>query len=692
MNDRGSPSPWSARRIACVPLACLSFVGCSDVGSRVSISMAKDKSRAVAAAGPAGAGAAGSEALEWAAAGAEAGPGPLPGMACRVNEHGFRVKVLPTEPGVRCLDAAPAGVLTGPALKHFQPYFVFDVWPADGAPEYYRVGATPRPVSILGWAPAAALARWDSRVGVRYARRAGQRVPPLFVYAEKAPLVEILETGSTEVPPLARATLEAERTLMPWPVAETDQVTADGRVYELVRINFLAEVREGADLAEEDGAGAADGDELYSVAERQTILGNVRKLDLVFCVDNTNSTGPFLDSIRKAVRDIARELATHQYRPDLNMGLVLYRDYVDGLMFEESGRDSVVKSFALEGDHEAFLGKIEHLREPSVTSDGYEEAGFDGLFAAVTGTAWRGDELSTRVVVLIGDNSFHEPGSERNPGDIGVAAIRREAEARRVKIFTLNIDGAGGREEQHRHLEQFEAIAAACSGACFQIADASLVARQVLEVSGTQLAEVEERARVTSYFADGKSAEQIVAEHELDVRQVTEVMEFLEGAGIDVERLGAGHPTFATGWALLEVRGAEVLEREVYVARNELDILLSALNQLRSVLSGSTRFGHAAGQLSFLAHADPLADYFSGQAAEELDVFLMAKGIPVGRNSVLRLSSTNVEHMSEESRRGLHDRIARWCIPSLTNVLNDDAVWTHRDVHEFGWVAEALLP
>ena len=468
-------------------------------------------------------------------------------------------------------------------------------------------------------------------------------------------------------------------------------MTVDGRVYELVRLNFLGEFSEGAEGAGLEVEGYEDMPEVYSDAEVQTILDDVSRLDLVFCLDNTHSTGPYLDSMRQAVREIAAGLGDRGYL-DLNVGLVLYRDYVDGLLFADGNRPSVTRHYGLSGDVDGLLDRVHDLEEASITSDGFPEAGFDGLMAALTETNWRGGALAARAVVLIGDNSFHPPGDPKNPRNYGIEDVRRAAEEAGAQVFSLNISGRGGRDEQRQHEAQFQAIAQTCGGECFDINDASKVVSSIRQVSGSQMAMVETRAKVTDYLARGESAERIAAEHALDVHQVTEVMEFLEGAGIEVDKLGGGRPSFATGWALVEIRGAEILEREVYVARNELDLLLSALTQLRSRISGSTDFGEAAGQISFLAHADPMWDFFSGNAAEDLDVFLMAKGVPTGRNSILRLSSTDVQHMSEDARRILHDRIARYSIPSLTNALNDDSLWMHRDVHEFGWVLEELLP
>jgi hypothetical protein len=614
----------------------------------------------------------------------------LPGMECLVSDVGIRVKVLPVEPGVRCVDRVPGGVLVGGQLRHFHPYFVFDVWPSAEDPEYYLLGSTPRRESTIGWAPGGSLVRWDTRVGARYARREGVRVPPLLVYEDPQALADILATGSTEQQPLARATLSADQTLMPWPIAESKQITVNGKVHELARIDFLGEFVEGADLAA-DPVEEIQAAEMYTQVEMARIQEGVRMLDIVFCMDNTHSTGDYLESMREAVRRISLEIDALPFRPDVSFGLVLYRDYVNGVYFESSEGPSVVRNYGLENDLTAFLQRVEPIREARESSIDWAEAGYDGLHEAITRTAWRGGGLSARCVVLIGDNSFHEPGNEnKNPRGIGLEQIRREAAARGVKVFSLCVDGKGGNEEQRVHWEQSYAIAEATGGEGFRIEDALRVVDRVRGIMDVETDIVHTRAIVLDDLIEGVEPEQIAASKDLDVREVTEVMEFLGGAGVDLSKLGPGIPSFATGWVLTEISGVPIVDREVYVARPELDVLLAALNLLSSHLSPD--FGRQVFGMGLQGRTDPLASFFAGEVPEPLDVFLMAKGIPVGRTSILRLPSAEIRHMSEESRGVLRDRITRQNVPMLVNVRNDDSLWTLRDEIEFGWIPERSLP
>jgi len=630
---------------------------------------------------------------------AQSGMYSLPGMACLVNEFGIRAKVLITEDDVQCVDRVPGGVLTGAPLQHFFPYYVFDAYPSEEQPTHYLVGSTPKRESIVGWAPAHSSARWDTRVGVRYMRGdESRRQLPLRVYRDSDSLVDLLAQGHTDAQPIAAADPDHQQTLMPWPVAETRQVEVNGSLHELVRITFLAELVEGADLAVADTEEIA-APEVYTTNEIADIREGVRMLDVVFCVDNTHSTGDFIVAIRQAVQNIARQLDSLPFRPDVNFGLVLYRDYVDGILYRDSGGYSVTRNFGLEGDLDSFLRRVEPLREASASSIDWAEAGYDGVMDALTKTAWRAGRLSTRAVVLIGDNAFHEPGHEKNPNSYGLADVRAAAQARGVKIFSLGIDGKGGSEEQSTRQEQFDSIASATGGRSFSMErgqegfsreEADRVVSQVRSIMDDQTEIVYTRAVVLDELIGGNDQRAIAADHDLDIREVTEVLEFLDGAGIDVNMLGPGVPSFATGWVLSDMRGVPMVEREVYVARPELEMLLAALTMLNTNLSPS--LGRDVFGLGLAGRVDPLSSFFQGEVPEPLDVFLMAKGIPVGRSSILRMPASEIRHMSEDSRAELRERIASSVLPNLLNARNDAGLWYARDDLDFGWVAESVLP
>ncbi len=605
----------------------------------------------------------------------------VPGMDCLVNRHGIRVKVVPTTRGVRCRAEPGNGDISGAPLRYFRPYFVFDVFPHEGKPQHCLVGETPRRSGAIGWAPASGLARWPTRVGARYKRAPGGRTPPLLVFRTKDDAARFLREGLTNVEPIARTTHDAPRARMPWPVTDVAQVEAKGRVHEVIKLQFLG--TDGDAFSAQPTAPARGRDAQENVESVRRSLGTV---DLVFVADNTRSTQPFLAAIKIAVNQIAKSIAV---RPslDVRFGLVLFRDHVPEILFP--GR-AAVKHFALTGDIDEFLRRVAALHEAKVGSIDWPEAGYDGLHSALSATKWRGDRLSSRVICLIGDNSFHEPGHVRNPHGYRAQDLVADARRRDVRIVGLCIRGGGEGDEQQRHARQFNALAAGTGGRIYSISDAGKAAAHVLSTLDATTRTASERAVVYTDLAAGKPKETIARDRRLDIERVTEVMRFLNARGVRVGPRQADGTRFAEGWAVTDVEGVAILEREVFLARSELDLLVSSLSYVCSRLSPDAAqglFESAAG-----SRINPAASFFRDDLPEPLDVFLMAKGVPVGRASILRLTAADVRHMPEEERAKMRTRIAGVLIPGLVVARNDSSLWVYRDGLEFGWIPEHLLP
>lgn len=595
----------------------------------------------------------------------------LPGMDCLVNEHGIRVKVQPVRPGVCPTDKVPDGKVTGEALRTFQPYYVFDTSPHKGTPRYYQIGKSPRRESLLGWVHANGVARWDTRVGERLRRVPGTPLPPLLVFGDKAPLVELIRTGSTAVEPIARPTWTAERAQMPWPVAEFAQVTVEGQTHELVRLNFLAEFR--------DGTTQATGT-IVPVDWTQVQTG-IRMIDLVFVLDVTGSMGPYIAATRSTVAAITEGVRRLPGQPDVALGLVAYRDH-------DSNSGFVTRPIDLDTNFDRFTANIATL-QASAGGDA-AEAVYDGLDDALEKITWRGNGLSARVIVLIGDASAHEPGDAQNPKGLSRDSLVEKAQRHRVKICTLAAADPNANADRKRQQEQFRDLAARTGGTTATIDRASVVIDHIKGLLAATSQEVEVRGEVVKGLKEGKSPGDISASEGIELRKVTEVMEFLKGAGIPVGPASAGMPQFATGWALSEFRGVPLLEREVHLAREELEVLVSGLSTLCVRLT--PKFGEQIFEVGTGGRINPMESFLKGDLPDTMDVFLMAKGVPVGRSSILRMTPADVRHMPEARRLELRDRIIRSILPELLRVRNQNDLWSYRDSVEFGWIPERLLP
>ncbi len=471
--------------------------------------------------------------------------------------------------GVRCA-ARPGGPATGAPLQCFRPYFVFEVKSEGRTARHYRVGPGPHRGQIEGWIAAEHVVSWPTNV-------AGRLVDgTMVVYAEPEPLETLIRGGIPAAKPVARTTAQPGRRYMPWPITEIRRLEINGHVHEIARIRFLAQM---------PGSTAADNPmsqtESYSDETIARVKENIAKVDIVFCVDNSDSTKVYSDTIRDAIRSIARQLQVG----DIQIGLVFYRDHGRGVEFPEG---AVQIAFPLSSDVEGFLSVLDSAQQAKRDRD-WPEAGYDGVLAAIQETAWRGDALTQRIVVVVSDNSYHEPGSPRNPNNIGLPQIAAAAEQQNVKVFGLCIHGGGGENEQARHRQQIEDIARATDGQVYPPARATRhssadeLAQHIATVQSvveSPRKQDEVRRQVVEDLRDGHSAEQIAQQRRLPIHQVTDVMELLEGAGYDLRKMAANGPVPVEGWVLCEFQGATQLEREVYVSEGELDALIATINQL----------------------------------------------------------------------------------------------------------------
>jgi hypothetical protein len=143
-----------------------------------------------------------------------------------------------------------------------------------------------------------------------------------------------------------------------------------------------------------------------------------KSLDLVVCLDTTESMVPYIDDIKKNLGPILRERA--KGFASFRVGIVLFKDYWPD--------DYITKKFPFTSDIAAFERTVK-----SVTVLGGKdipEAEFEALYAAATEFDWSADR---RQVILVTDAPPHpEPR-----GKVLFADVIREAEARRIEADAI---------------------------------------------------------------------------------------------------------------------------------------------------------------------------------------------------------------------------------------------------------------
>jgi hypothetical protein len=598
---------------------------------------------------------------------------------CLINPTGIPAKVTITKDNVRCINRVPDGEPTGATLNFYLPYFIFATYPTSNSPTHYQIGPTPSRSDVIGWVPASLVVRWDTRLGVRPRRDPSQLIPPVVVYADKEAWVEILKTGSTRRPPLARARLNAAgRPFSPWLVIETDRIEINGQIHEVNRIVFVGEVTEKFEAPPTDnGSSAETGRQLSS---------RVRKLDCVIVIDVTGSMQPYIESAKTAIRDFVRQLtaANNSVTPDVAFGIVAYRDH------DDKSKTFVTKVYDLDTNIDQILARVQDLKAADGGDD--PEAMFDGIYDALTSIRWR-DVIGHKVIITIADTSGHDSGDRQNPRNISRQQLITEANkpGRQAHIFGLITGPTTQDSERRRAWEQLGELANGTGGACFALGNSQAVISQVRDILNRETkTKIDPRIKVVHSIGEGmRTAPEIAAATGLDIRQVTEVLDLFKGAGVPLDNIAPGVPTFTTGWVVCEQQGIAILDREVYLARDEAHQLLSFMNALMPATSSPKQAADILA-VSVKGRANPFAAFFKANGPEPMNVFLQARSISTRGDSCLRFTKEQFEN-DENVRARVRSELPS-CIKRLTDATSNRDLWRSRGGADFGWVMENCLP
>jgi hypothetical protein len=142
-----------------------------------------------------------------------------------------------------------------------------------------------------------------------------------------------------------------------------------------------------------------------------------KKLDLVFCIDTTNSMKNDIAAIRERLTTILTALLPAF--PTFRVGLTLYKDYYE---------DYLTKSIPFTTDLRQFQQTLDAIQVGGGRD--IPEAIHEALYAAITEFPWDAEE---RLIILIGD----APPHPRARGAITEAMVTQAAADTGIRITTI---------------------------------------------------------------------------------------------------------------------------------------------------------------------------------------------------------------------------------------------------------------
>lgn len=595
------------------------------------------------------------------------------------DEFGIGRKVITLRPLIPCRESiADDSAMISEPLKWFHPYFMVDTFPnsAAGPPSLVKIAKTPLDQQPLGWVSVDDTIEWKTRMAARWSKAS-----PLLVAGDIAALQASIRSGTPVANPIARFEGSSAKAWMPWPILQSQTFEHGGQHFELAQLAFLAKPSKSAKLP-------------YSPSEIGEFQERLRTLAITIVIDNTHSTHPHIEAMIVALTGLVEQLKALTDAPKLRISIVLYRDYVPGLYFEEDGKKRVVRVFESTNDLESLIAELRRLEAAKEGSEDLAESVYDGVDAGLEQLAAE-DKLAMKVLVLCGDNSAHEPGTRGNPRDLSADDLIKRAVEQKATIYSLRVAGAGDEDERSRHRRQFEQLASGTGGECFGLDESSKVVaaidgliKKADEVSKKRREEFDHLRRRSA--SDAAASPAVLAGNQ---GFETVVMELLRDANIDPERLHAGSdtdgkPTHTTGWVVANINGTPEIDQVVMVARSDLDFVLGELSALCSLLNKPKGTEHI---FELMVSAKTGEFFRSARPKQTFDSFLQAQGIPA-RSGLLRFSKDEIQGLPEAKRRALAEKLSKTYIPALQAARNDDRYFRFEADFEFGFVAVELFP
>jgi Mg-chelatase subunit ChlD len=204
------------------------------------------------------------------------------------------------------------------------------------------------------------------------------------------------------------------------------------------------------------------------LAEAQVqVAEQAPRLDVVFAIDATGSMGDEIDQVRRHLWSTVTSILAGQPRPDLRVGLVIYRD---------RGDSEHLRHVPLTRDIDSIHRELMSL--PATGGGDYREDVNAALNMAVNGVRW--GHGAARLIFLIGDAPPQEYG------EINRRALISAAAERRIRIHTIEASGLD------QHGQQVWSQIAAVTGGTAHVLTYS---REVVLADGGRVTTLHRRGR-----------------------------------------------------------------------------------------------------------------------------------------------------------------------------------------------------
>jgi hypothetical protein len=469
---------------------------------------------------------------------------------------------------------------------------------------FYRVGIADKP-QPLGWVYEKHVVKWNHRQCLKLTPQQGRQLAHVYADEDFSEVISKEPKGGT-----------SENKYFPL-LEKPKREAVNGALQTLYRVAYLH--RGGA---------------VGYARERSQI-------DIVFVMDTTLSMGPFINGAKNVVKEIATEVARRGESGMVRLGLVAYRDRVE----KETEMEYHVKRICpLTPDLEHFKEKLHQTGKAKISSEEYSECIYDGLYKAIVNSNWR---TGIRIIVLIGDNSAHEPGtpenpSPKNPNNYSVGQLWTLMKNKSIRLMAIQIKGAP-EKDYIIHRKQLEALTkkrGPMTGGTIHTVKPGQENEQQFEFED----ELGEALKVGLNF---RRRIQNIAEEmyggETVLPPQTDGLEDNWVYMLDPVHQKEG-AAFSAGWLPASIDGKQLVETRVMMTRNEMSLLLI-------FLYGATTGLEASNQDVIDITIKTLEKQTGEKLQGDLGDAIKRHGLPVKKSGLLQFDLRDVLNWTETKRR-----------------------------------------
>lgn len=334
-----------------------------------------------------------------------------------------------------------------------------DARPVPGFTVYY-VYARPTPAGLIevgrtadgraeGWLPADKAIEWKHTMIASFTNPAG-RQPVLFLQSERDQRLLMLDAQAGQRAQALRA--QALRAAAapggdPGPVLAIEPAAA----VDFARNFYLMPILSAQRIERESGPPLRLLEVISAPAEARRPPAPPPppagfKAGVVFVLDTTISTQPYIDRTRDAIRAIVASIGDTPLKDNVRFGLVAYRDsLVDSPGLEYSTRVFSKPDFSRPAD--AINAAIAAVREARASSSSWDEDPLGGIKAAIDEIDW--SPMAGRYVVLITDSGARTAAHPYSLTRMNVSEVRELLRAKGIAAFAIHMLTPEGRARRN---------------------------------------------------------------------------------------------------------------------------------------------------------------------------------------------------------------------------------------------------